>query len=57
MRFKFKVSDGFFPMSFEGILTTNSKEEAISGLKEFYAQELDTTEEYIKIEELIPLDN
>ena len=56
MKFKFKVSDGFFPQSFEGTLTANSKEDAVKELKEFYADELDTTEEYIIIEELVQIE-
>lgn len=57
MKYKFKVSDGFFHQTFEGITNAKSKKEAVIELKEFYAMELDTTEEYIKIIELVEIEN
>lgn len=53
MLFRFKVSDGFFPVEFEGTQEAITMEVATLEIIEFYANELGTTENQIKIVELI----
>lgn len=48
-KFTFSVSDGFFPITFEGEIEAETKKAAITELKEVYAVELDTIEDLIRV--------
>lgn len=47
--FKFKVRDNFFPQVFEGEIVADTEEEAIDEVGDWYAMELGTVIESLKI--------
>lgn len=55
MLFEIEVSDGFFATTFTGGFEAESKEAAINDAKEYYAMELGTKEDEIKIISVIEI--
>lgn len=49
MLFQIEVSDGFFPQTFKGEFEAKSKSAATKEAKEYYAAELGTTKNQIKV--------
>lgn len=49
MLYEIEISDGFFPQTFVGEFEADSMEAVINEAKEYYASELGTTQDQIKI--------
>lgn len=55
MLYEIEVSDGFFPTTFKGEFEAESMEVAIDEAREYYATELGTTENEVKIISVIEI--